>query len=714
VKGALAILVLSVIFPACSRDKDVPRARAVAPATRIATVTDTLHGVRITDDYRWLEEDSAEVTTWTDAQNAYTRAVLDSLPGRKAVEDRLRVLLQVGSVTAPIMRGNRYFFARRAATQDQPVIFARDGALGADVPLVDPNRFDASGRTAVAWFSPSEDGKLLAYGTFQAGDRVTTLRMMDVESGRPLSLEIPNTLQGVQWLPDGSGFVYQNLKDPQDPFTRQGLFHRMGTDPASDALLYRQFTKTESPRLAQTGGPSGTLSRDGRWLVLSYWIDASSNDLWLADFADFRRRGRFAARTVSVGVPGHAFGTVIGDTLFLHTTKGAPRGRVLAVNTARPEQAHWREIVAERPDAVIQAVAFGRGTIAITYLRNASSAIDLFDFSGKPLGTLTQPGIGSATLTAGEDRSEGYLTFSSFNYPPTVFRIDLAAPSAPPRYWGGPDVPIDPSSVVVEQVWYPSKDGTKVSMFVVSRKGVPPSPDRATLLTGYGALGINVVPEFAAPFFQWFEAGGALAVANLRGGGEYGDSWHQAGMLNRKQNSIDDFIAAAEWLIANKYTGAHKLAAYGSSHGGLVVGAAIVQRPELFRAAVLQTPLLDMLRYHNFVRDPYWAAEYGSPDVLEHFKWLQGYSPYQRVTPGTKYPAFLITAQQEEAEVHPSHARKMVAMLRAATAADKFKQPVLLRIDRRPGEDRASLLSLELSDVVDQRMFVMWQLGVVR
>jgi prolyl oligopeptidase len=706
VVGVGVALTLGLIA-GCSRGDRAVAPSSPPPVTRASAVTENLHGVQVVDNYRWLEEDSTEVSVWTEAQSRHTRTVLDQLPGRKALENRLRPLVQIGSVSAPIVRANRYFSARRAANQEKPAIYVRDGALGAERLLIDP-----STNVAVTWISPSEDGALLAYGAFRPEDGTTTLRLLEVASGKPLSLEIGNVLDAAQWTPDGTGFIYHELRDAADPSSRQGKFHRLGMPASADVILYRQAARPQgADRGAPASGPSSTLSRDGRWLVLSYWLDPSSNDMWLARFDEYLQRGARASRVVSVGDNGRAEGTVIDDTLYLHTTKGAPRGRVIAVSAAQPEQKLWREIVPQRSEA-IESVAFGRGTIAVTYVKDAASVIEVFDVTGRSLGLLAQPTIGAASVTARDDRTEAYLTFASFTYPPTIFRVDLATPGAPPKYWSGSDLPYDVANMEVRHVTFPSKDGTPIGMFLAHRKGLPLNGTAPTLLSGYGAFKVSMVPTFAAPFLQWFDAGGILAVPNLRGGGEYGDSWHEAGMLGKKQNGIDDFIAAAEWLIANKYTSAKRLAAYGLSNGGLIAGAALVERPQLFNAVVLGAPLLDMLRYHKFVREPYWTAEYGTADNAEQFKWLMAYSPYHRVKAGTKYPAVLLTAIAGEGEVNALHARKMTAALQAAASATSSDRPVLLRIDRPPS-DSSALFDLELRDLVDQRLFLMWQLGLL-
>lgn len=698
------------------------------PATKAEPVKETLHGVEIVDPYRWLEGDNSdsksagkvtpEVAVWTDAQNAYTRAILDHLPHRADLESRLRPLMEIGSVSAPDVRGNRYFYARREGTQNQPVIYWREEYRGDDRILIDPAKIDASGLTTVEWTSPSSDGKLVAYGTYRAGDENTTLHLMEVDSGKTLPLEIPNKTQAPDWLPDGSGFVYQNLKDPKGPYTGQVRFHRLGTAPAGDPLLFRQFTKEENEQLATTWGPASTLSRDGRWLQLGYWVDTRSNDLWLVNFDLFRKTGKIDRQPVTTGEAGQAFGAVIDDVLFLHTTKGAPHGRVVAVSAANPARANWRDVVPERQDAVIEGVTFGKGVLAVTYLKNAFSLVEVYDISGgasrpgRLIGSIRQPGIGSASIAGEVDRTEAYLTFASFNYPTTIFRVDLAKPAAEPELWQQPPVPVDPSSVEVEQVWYPSKDGTKISMFLVHKRGFAKSGATPTLLSGYGGFNVSETPVFAATLFQWFEAGGLYALPHLRGGGEYGDAWHEAGMLDKKQNVFDDFIGAAEWLVREGYTKPEKLAISGGSNGGLLTGAAITQRPDLFRVAIVAVPLLDMLRYQNFLMARYWVPEYGSAEQADHFRFLHAYSPYHRVRSGTTYPAVFLTAGEHDSRVHALHARKMAALLQASTASDPAERPVLLWVDREAGHGQGKPLNLRLRDAVDSRLFLMWQLGM--
>jgi prolyl oligopeptidase len=698
------------------------RTSARPPDTAGVPFTEVLHGREVVDPYRWLEGDNSnpgemgkvtsEVAAWTDGQNAYTREVLDNLPGRRALEERLRPLMEVGSVSTPTVRGNRYFYSRREGSQNQPVIYWREGYRGEDHVLIDPAQLDVTGLTTVTWVSPSNDGHRAAYGTYRAGDENTTLHLLDVDSGTRLDLEIPNKTQAAQWLPDDSGFVYQNLRTPDDPYSGQVLFHRLGAEVAGDSVLFRQFTPEENEALSTTWGPTGSLSRDGRWLLLGYWVDTRSNDAWLADFDLYLRTGRLERRIVSVGTPGHAAGTVINDTLYLHTTKGAPKGRLIAAPAGDPGEGTWRDIIAERRDAVLEGAIIAAGHIVVTWLRDAANEVEVFDLQGRSCGLVQQPGIGSAGVAAEEDRTEAFLAFTSFNYPTTIFRFDVTRP-ADLELWERPPVPVDPSTVDVEQVWYTSKDGTRVSMFLVYRKGLTRHGRNPTLLYGYGGFNVSLTPAFSAVRFAWFDDGGVLAMPNLRGGGEYGDQWHEAGMLDRKQNVFDDFIAAAEWLITNGYTASETLAIAGGSNGGLLTGATITQRPELCRAAIVAVPLLDMLRYQHFLMARYWVPEYGSAENRAQFDVLAAYSPYHHVLPGTPYPAVLLTAGEHDTRVHAMHARKMAAMLQARTASDPAEQPVLVWIDRDAGHGQGKPLNLQLRDVVDQRIFMMWQLGML-
>ncbi len=698
------------------------------PATRVDSVTDSLHGVEIADNYRWLEGDNsdpaqmgkinADVGAWTDSQNAYTRSVLDTLPTRADLEARLRPLMEVGSVSAPAMRGNRYFYSRRQGTENQPRLFFRDGYKGEPKLLLDPAAIDATGLTTISWSVPSLDGKLLAYGTYRAGDENSTLRIMEVDTGNVTPLEIPGKVSQMSWLPDSSGFVYRNLSDIKNPYAGQVMFHEMGTPVAQDKLIYRQFTPQENQRLATTYGPSGGVSEDGKWLSLGYSTDTRNNDLYVADFARWRTTGTLDTITIAEGLPASFGGTIINDVLFLQTTYLAPNGRIVAVDLSKPGvstlEKNWKVLVPESKEgAVIQGFDVSKDVLAVTYLYNASSTISLFDLKGRSTGTLKLPGIGTAGLATETDRHEAYLVFSSYNFPPSIFRVDVSKPSAEPELWERPSVPVDPSTVEVKQEWYKSKDGTRISMFIIHKKGLKLNGNNPLLLYGYGGFNVSMTPGFSATLFSWFEDGGVYAVANLRGGGEYGDAWHEAGRLERKQNVFDDFIAAAEYLIDRRYTSSNRLALLGGSNGGLLTGTMVTQRPDLFKAAIVAVPLLDMVRFQNFLMAKYWVPEYGSAENADQFGYIYKYSPYHNIRKNTAYPAVLLTAGENDSRVHPLHARKMAAALQAATKSDPATQPVLLWVDREAGHGQGKPLNLRIRDAADTRIFLMWQLGML-
>ncbi len=709
-----------------------PTEKAV-PTTEKRTVTEELHGHELADDYRWLEGDltdprrmgkvTREVTEWTDAQNAYTRAVLDSLPGRRELEDRLRPLLQIGSITAPRVSGGRYFYLRREGDQNQASVYFREGPRGGERLLIDPAALDGTGLTTVSWISPSPDGRLLAYGTYTAGDENTRLELLDVDSARKLPLEIHNKVRPPEWLPDGSGFVYWKLDDPSDFYSGRVVYHpRPSTAPeveddSRDLVVFRQYTKEEDERLATTWGPNGFLSEDGKWLLLSYFVDARSNDLWLVDFEEFRNTGALDRVEVSVGTPGTAFGTVMngpdGPTLVMFTYKGAPNGRIVSAPASDPGEANWRDLVPERDRATIEVADLAKDSVIVTYLVKATTRIEVFDLDGRSIGEVPLPAMGSGEVRANKASHEAFVTFTSYGHPESIYRFDVRDPGGTFELWERPVAPVDPESIEVKQVEYASKDGTPVTMFIAHRKGLEPGGDAPTILYGYGGFGVSMTPTFSPTLVQWFEDGGVYAVPNLRGGAEYGDSWHEAGTLGQKQNVFDDFIAAAEWLQDNGYTNRERLAIAGGSNGGLLTGAALTQRPDLFAAVFIGVPLLDMLRFQHFLMARYWVPEYGSAEDPAQFEWLRAYSPYHQVKDGVPYPAVLLTAGENDSRVHAMHARKMAARLQAATASDPEEAPVLLWVDRSAGHGQGKPLDLRLRDAVDQRIFFMWQLGML-
>jgi len=699
-------------------------AHAAPPPTEVQPVKEVLHGVEIVDPYRWLEGSAgletpdaaldARVAAWTDAQNAYGRSVLDRLPGRKELEARIRALGSGGFQGNVRRRGERLFYERVEVSQQQPVLLVAKGG-GKPRVLLDPVAFDPSGLTTLDWYEPSPDGRLVACGLFKAGDENATLYLLATDSGTWLADEIANKVREVEWLPDGSGFLYNHLADLKNPSSRRIRFHRVGTHPRQDLTLMEQDKAGPG---ATTWGPFAHLSPDGHWAVVGHWMGAAVNDLWVMDFREWLRTGKTARRPIVVGRQAQSglpdvylkSDPIRGDTLYMTTTLDAPNKRVVAVDLKDPAPEKWRELIPQRKDAALQRLSLSGEILAAEYLKGASSHIERFGLDGRSRGELPLPGLGSADLVTSPEGTAAFLYFSSFNEPPTLYQVDLATGDR--KVWWRASMPFDPSTVEVEQVGYPSRDGTRISMFLVHKKGLKRDGCNPTLLYGYGGFGISTTPEFDAGMVPWFEAGGLYALPNLRGGGEYGEDWHRAGMLEKKQNVFDDFIAAAEWLIAQGYTRPEELAILGGSNGGLLIGAAVTQRPDLFAAGIAQVPILDMVRYHKFLRARNWIPEYGSSDDPKQLAWLLSYSPYHNVKNGVKYPALLMTAGERDERVHALHARKMTARLQAATASDADAKPILLQVDRDTGHGMGTPTDKGIASLVDELSFVMWQTGV--
>ncbi len=671
-------------------------------------MSEVLHGVRVEDPYRWLEEaESDETRAWTAAQNAYTRAVLEALPDRAAIRARLDELLTAGSVSAPTVRGDRFFYTRRDGRQDQPVLVLRAGVEGAERVLVDPNALSARGVVALDWWKPSWDGRLLAHGTSEGGTELSVLRLLDVDAGRDLpGEEIPFTRAcSVAWLPDGSGFYYTRYPEPgsvppgEEHYNRHVFFHALGTAWRSDPEVF-------GAGRAREDWPSVSISRDGRWLVAVISQGWARSEVYLLD------RDRPAAGWVAVhaGVEAWADGELEEGRLYLRTNRDAPNYVLYQVDPEQPERERWREVIPERPDRVLTGFALVAGRIVTDELENATSRLGLYDPSGAPLGEATLPSLGTLTGIGGEWAGNAvYVGYTSFAQPPTAYRLDpgdrqlrlFASGKLPPGF--------DPARYTVEQVWYPSSDGTRVSMFLVHGPGLERNGDTPTLLTGYGGFNVSRTPTFDPSLPLWLDAGGILALPNLRGGGEYGEDWHRAGMLGNKQNVFDDFIAAAEWLVQMGYTRPERLAIMGGSNGGLLTGAALTQRPDLFKAVVVRVPLLDMLRYHHLRIARLWIAEYGSAEDPEQFHWLYAYSPYHRVREGERYPATFLLTAEGDSRVDPMHARKMAARLQAATVGDA---PMLLRVETEAGHGQGKPRGKVLDESADVWSFILWQLGV--
>lgn len=700
------------------------------PATEIRTVIESLQGAEISDDYRWLEGDDAgnmteELAEWTDTQNDYTRQVLDNIPGREKLEARLRELMEIPTISTPSMYGERYFYRTREGDQPQSIVKVRKGLDGQERVLLDPEEIDPSGLTTVSWTAPNPDGSLMAFGMYYAGDENSTLYVMDVETGEWLAEEIPGKVRLDQWLPDSSGFYYSALEDLDDAYSGVTRFHKLGTHHRQDRTLFRQhdlstfygdldYSDEKLTQLSTTWGPWIAPSEDGKWALVGYWTGTSGVDLWAADLDHWYETGELNLETVAIGMEGRPGSMDFNaDTLYMQSTIGAPNGRVAAIDMNNPGYDNWTDIIPEDPNLVLQGTGFADGIISANYLDKAQTRISLYEFDGSPISELELPGIGSAGLSTSDDRTEAFLTFTSYNTPTSIYHIDLAMPNAEPALWARPDVPVDPDSVIVKQVWYESKDGTPISMFIVHPKGLELDGNNPTILYGYGGFNVSITPSFSSTMFPWFEEGGVYAIANLRGGGEYGAKWHEAGRMENKQNVFDDFIAAGEYLIDNRYTNSDKLGIAGGSNGGLLTGAVMAQRPDLFAAVECHVPLLDMLRYQDFLMARYWVPEYGSAEDPEQFETLLAYSPYHNIQKGVEYPAMFLTAGENDTRVHPLHARKMAALVQASTASSPSEKPVVLWVDREAGHGGGKSLDQRVRDIADRRIFMMRQLGVI-
>ncbi len=680
---------------------------------RRGDVVDTLHGVEIADPYRWLEDaSSAETQAWMKGYADFTADYLKQLPGRAVLATRLKELSYIDFVGAPRRRGKRYFFSRRHKDKEKSVWYWRASKAAEPKVLLDPNSMSQDGSVALKEVTPSYDGKTIVFKLSKNNADQATLHIMDVATGQDRPAE---AIEGAKyaypsWSPDNLGFYYVKLPtDPKIPAAElpgyaELRYHRLGQDPAQDELIYEK-----------TGDPKrflhGDVSRDGRWLFVYQSRGWNSRDVYYRDL----KGAQPAFRPLVVGVDAKFDVYAWKDKFYIQTEYKGAKGRMLVADakqvTSRDKSSpdDWRELVAEQPDAVLQDFNIVGGRLALNYLRNASTELRIHELSGALVRKLELPGIGSSSnLSGNPEDDEAYYTFSSFTTPYTTFEVSVRSGKSKPYF--ELEVPVDPKPYEVQQVWFTSKDGTKVSMFVVLKKGAALDGSTPFLLRGYGGFNISETPDFDASDFAWLERGAGIAVPNLRGGGEYGEEWHRDGMLLKKQNVFDDFIAAAEYLIAKGYTKPTRLAIAGGSNGGLLVGAAMTQRPELFQAVACGVPLLDMLRYHLFGSGKTWIEEYGSADDAEQFKALRSYSPYQRVKPGTKYPALLMLSADSDDRVDPMHARKFTAAIQAAQADSST--PVLFRMETNAGHGGGDMVEKTVDRKADTYAFLFSQLGV--
>jgi prolyl oligopeptidase len=665
------------------------------PPTRRDGFREVLHGVEIEDPYRWLEDGaSAEVRSWTFAQNRYTHALLDGRPGREAIRERLAALSRYDLQSIPQPRGGRYFIEKRRVSDDLPILYVRAGLAGADEVLLDPHPLSPDHTVSVSAADISEDGRVLVYGLRRGGEDETELRVRDVERRSDAPDVLPRGLyRGVSLMPDGSGFYYALQSRQAGARIR---YHAMGAPVSADAEVF-------GSGYGRSQWIGAGVSENGKHLLLTVQHGWGRNEVFVRDLP-----AGGPIRTIVKDIDAHFRPAFAGDRLIVQTDWKAPRWRIVEVDLHDPAPERWREIVPEGADA-IQGFAPIGGRLVVHYLHDVTSRLALVALEGQALGELALPGPGSVSGLQGRwDGDELFFGFTSYTTPRATYRADARTRKV--DAWWRPQVPFDAAAYETRQVSYASKDGTRVPMFVTHRKGLLPDGQHPSLLTGYGGFNVSITPAFSAAAAWWLEQGGVYAVANLRGGGEFGEPWHRAGMLEKKQNVFDDFVAAAEWLVANRYTRPDRLAIRGASNGGLLMGAALTQRPDLFRAVLCEFPDLDMVGYHRFENNnPPALLEYGDASIPEQFQFLYAYSPYQRVRPQTRYPAVLLTTGDADTRVPPLQARKMTARLQAATSSGR---PVLLLYDTKAGHAGGRPIAKLVEDQSLEMAFLAWQLGM--
>jgi prolyl oligopeptidase len=678
------------------------------PHAEVKPIVDLFHGTKVVDNYRWLEDGSSpETQKWVADEMAYTRAILDPLPRRDDIHKRLTDLLTIGSITAPAIAGKHYFYTKREGMQNQPVLYVRDGLNGPDRVLVDANQLAEDGTIALDWFQPSDSGKYVAYGTSPSGSEMSTLHIIETKTGTLLPDTIERTrAASIAWLHDNSGFYYTRypkkgeVPADQEMYNRHVFFHLLGSPVDSDDPILGEGRDPQD-------WPNVSLSNDGRWLLIHVSQGWSKSELFLMD-----TKGRNPPSRLTTGKTFLYGAEVYDGKVYITTNEDAPRYRVFVTDAGNFDREAWKEVIPQS-DAVLQGASVYGGKLFVQYEHNATSQLTLFDLEGKKLNDVSLPALGTVFGSGGRwDRDEFFYGFHSFTFAPSIYRYDLKDGST--SLWTRVDAPsIDASAYEVAQEWYKSKDGTRVPMFVVHKKGLQKSGKNPTLLTAYGGFNISLTPSFSRTAYLWMEHGGIFAVANLRGGAEFGEDWHRAGMLEKKQNVFDDMIAAAEHLISEKYTDKNHLAIQGGSNGGLLMGAMITQRPDLFRAVVCQVPLLDMLRYQDFQIAKLWIPEYGSSENPEQFKWLYSYSPYHHVKAGAEYPAILFMTADTDTRVDPMHAKKMAALMQAEAKNGSSKtHPILLRIESKAGHGAGKPVTKQIEEFTDVYSFLFWQLGM--
>jgi prolyl oligopeptidase len=675
------------------------------PVTKRVDHTDTYHGTVVPDPYRWLEDDvreSDDVAKWVEEQNKVTFAYLESLPERQAIEDRLTALWDYEKYSAPFKRGGRYYFSKNDGLQNQSVLYVQKTLDDEPAVLIDPNEWSDDGTIALGGIAFSDDGQYAAYGVAEAGSDWYTWRVMEIETRRVLDDEI-NWVKysGAEWAADSSGFYYGRFDEPQDGEAFQSLtynqkvyFHKIGTRQSEDTLVYERPDEPE-------WGFGVDATEDGRYLVLTVW--KGTDNRYRILYKDLESDGEFVDLIDTFEYDYSIVGSE-GSRFFFVTSNDAPKKRLIAIDVTKPEPEHWTELIPEQ-DEPLRGVSLVGESFITQYLKDAKTEIIVHDMTGNRVREVELPGIGSAGGFSGKrEDMETFYSFSSFATPPSIYRYDIATGES--TLMRRAEVDCNPEDYIVTQVFYTSKDGTRVPMFITHKKGIELNGKNPTMLYGYGGFNISITPGFSPATVGWVDAGGVYAVANLRGGGEYGRQWHEDGMRLKKQNVFDDCIAAAECLIEKGYTSPSRLSLSGRSNGGLLVGAVMTQRPDLFGAVLPQVGVMDMLRYHKFTIGWAWATEFGSSDEEDQIDNLLSYSPLHNLKPGVCYPATLITTADRDDRVVPGHSFKFAAALQAAqSTATDCDHPTLIRIETRAGHGAGKPTAKLIEEAADQIAF---------
>ncbi|QLE58892.1 prolyl oligopeptidase family protein [Nostoc sp. TCL26-01] len=680
----------------------------VYPPSRRSNQVDDYHGTLVADPYRWLEDpDSDETKAWVESQNQVTFAYLSEIPARQKIQQRLTKLWDYEKYSIPFKEGENYFYFKNDGLQNQSVLYTLKSLDAQPRVLLDPNQLSADGTVALSGFTISDNGKHLAYGLSTAGSDWQEWKVRDVETGEDLSDHLQwIKFSGASWTNDHQGFFYSRYDEPNEKtkledvnYYQKLYYHRLGTSQSEDILVYDRSDEKE-------WGFSGGVTEDGSYLIISVWLGTDSRNLVF--YKDLTNPDAEVVELIPQFEADYSFIDHDDHVFYFRTDLNAPRGRVIAIDTKNPAQEAWQEIIPQS-DATLESVNILNNQFIADYLADAHTQIKIFDLQGTFIRDVELPGLGSAGGFGGKrDDTETFYSFTSFTTPGTIYRYNIV--SGESQLFREPKVDFAPDDYETTQVFYQSKDGTQVPMFITHKKGIKLDGNNPTYLYAYGGFNISLSPSFSVSVIAWLEMGGIYALANLRGGGEYGEEWHQAGMKEKKQNVFDDFIAAAEWLIANNYTKSAKLAIAGGSNGGLLVGACMIQRPDLFGAALPAVGVMDMLRFHKFTIGWAWTAEYGSPDNPEEFPALYAYSPLHNLSENTAYPATLITTADHDDRVVPAHSFKFAAALQAAHEGDV---PVLIRIETKAGHGRGKPTAKIIEEAADKWAFLVRTLEVV-